>query len=490
MRNKIDRVIKSNKFEYFLLALILILSFALRLYKIQNPVADWHSWRQADTASVSRIYLDEGIDLLRPKYHDISSIQTGYFNPEGYRFVEFPMFNLIHVVLFKTYGRFTFEVWGRLTAVIGALFTVLAVYGIGRRLWGKAHGLLAAFFYAIIPFNIYFTRVILPDPLAVTFATISVWLFLVYFQESKTKYAIASSIFFSLAMLTKPHSIFFGLPIAYMAIVKHGFRGIFKQKMLLLCIDIALVPFFLWRTWINNFLEGIPHFLWSFNGDEIRFRPSFWRWIYSERLGNLILGVWGLIPLSFGALVVDEKHKLKYFVQSLLLGMFLYTTIFATASVRHDYYQVFVIPAVALTLAQGTVYLWNKKEYNIWLRRSLVIFSIGMIINSGADKIKGFYNINHYEIVEAGMAADSLLPKDALVIAPYNGDTAFLYQTKRSGWPIVDTGIEKMIKKGASYYISVNKGDSDSVTFKRMFKTVVEADRYIILDLTSPISEK
>ena len=42
-----------------------------------------------------------------------------------------------------------------------------------------------------------------------------------------------------------------------------------------------------------------------------------------------------------------------------------------------------------------------------------------------------------------------------------------------------------MIARGAQYYVSVNKGDSDTVTFKRMFTTVAEEDSYIILDLNS-----
>ena len=40
-----------------LLILILLLALILRWYKIDNPLADWHSWRQADTASVSQEYL-------------------------------------------------------------------------------------------------------------------------------------------------------------------------------------------------------------------------------------------------------------------------------------------------------------------------------------------------------------------------------------------------------------------------------------------------
>ena len=34
----------NRKFELFLLLLILVGGFAVRLYKIDNPIADWHSW--------------------------------------------------------------------------------------------------------------------------------------------------------------------------------------------------------------------------------------------------------------------------------------------------------------------------------------------------------------------------------------------------------------------------------------------------------------
>lgn len=78
------------------LFLILILAFGLRLYKINNPVADWHSFRQADTASVTRNFVNEGINLMMPRYDDLSNIQSGKDNPQGWRMVEFPVYNLAH----------------------------------------------------------------------------------------------------------------------------------------------------------------------------------------------------------------------------------------------------------------------------------------------------------------------------------------------------------------------------------------------------------
>ena len=75
----------NRKIEVLSLLLILVLALVLRLYKIDNPVADWHSWRQADTASVTRVFSQEGINLLTPRFQDISTIPSGKQNPPGYR---------------------------------------------------------------------------------------------------------------------------------------------------------------------------------------------------------------------------------------------------------------------------------------------------------------------------------------------------------------------------------------------------------------------
>ncbi len=185
MQDKITRTVKSKWFEYLLLSLIIILGFVVRLYKIGNPVADWHSWRQADTASVSRVYKEQGINLLLPRYHDISSIQTGVFNPKGYRMVEFPFYNAVTALADNAFPKISLEIWARLITISMALITSFFLYLIGKRLLGKWGGLLTAFFYLFIPFNIYFTRVILPDPMGVCFGVISLWAFLEFTSSDK-----------------------------------------------------------------------------------------------------------------------------------------------------------------------------------------------------------------------------------------------------------------------------------------------------------------
>jgi hypothetical protein len=109
---------------------------------------------------------------------------------------------------------------------------------------------------------------------------------------------------------------------------------------------------------------------------------------------------------------------------------------------------------------------------------------------TGWNQIVGDYAINHPEIVEAGQAVDKIIPKNALVIAPYVGDTSFLYQTNRWGWPVIDDSIDNMIKQGADYYVAVDLGSADTKMIQGRFKTIEKTDKFFIVDLRSPLITK
>jgi len=100
-----------KKIVYLVLALILLAGFLARLYRFDNPIADWHSWRQADTSAVSRNFVNSGFDILRPRFDDLSNVPSGFDNPQGYRFVEFPFYNIAQAGLYKLFGVLTLEEW-------------------------------------------------------------------------------------------------------------------------------------------------------------------------------------------------------------------------------------------------------------------------------------------------------------------------------------------------------------------------------------------
>ncbi len=478
------KILKNFKFkkilEIIILSLILIGGFAVRLYKINSPVADWHSWRQADTASVARIYVDRGINLLYPQYYDVSSIQTGYYNGEGLRFVEFPIYNAFHAIFYKAVPALGFEIAGRLVSIFCSLTTTFLVYLLCKKYIDKVAAFFGAFFLAFIPFNIFYSRVILPEPMAVMFAIASIYIFSIFTQNEQKKYLFLSAIAFALAILVNPYVAFYSIPIIYLALKKYGLKSFFKISFYL-ALDLALIPLFLWRAYFFEKVAGIPPVEWAFNGDGIRFRPAFWWWIFGQRIGSLILGIWGtgLFILGFG-----KNDKKNLFVESVAFGAFIFVSVVATANVRHDYYQSMIVPAIVFVLAKGTSYVWNLGKF----RPKLVIFaSIFLMLLIGAYQVKEYYKINHPEFMTAGTFIDKIAAPTDKVIAPNNGDTAFLYQTKRFGWPVLDRSIDETIVLGAKYYVSVTFNDTDTVNFKKRFKTIEENQQFIVLDLTQEL---
>jgi hypothetical protein len=461
--------------------LLLFFGIILRFYKIDNPIADWHSFRQADTASVAGIYLNnDRIDLLNPKYHDISSVQSGIFNPEGYRYVEFPFYNAVVAFFSKWFFPLvSMEVMGRIVSILSFCGSAILVYLLGGRFMGYLGGILATFFFVFLPFNIYFTRVLLPEPTAVFLGLLGIVSFVYFLDSEKPLPLLISGVFFSLGILVKPFVIFYLFPLIFLVLNKNsnkkiGFR--YNSSRYIAFFMVVFLPFVLWRIWIQRHPEGIPFYSWLFNGDRIRFRPSFWRWIFSERIGYLILGVWGVVPFVSGL----AKRTSNFFVQWFALGMFMYVSVVATANVRHDYYQTLIIPSLSFVVANGVLNMFSKGLFE----RSILVFSLVVMFLTSSIKVREFYKINHPEIVFAGVAVDKIVPKNALVIAPYNGDTAFLYQTRRSGWPYLDRPIEELIGNGARYYVSVSF-DEQTQSFMKQFKILRQTSDYVILDLSS-----
>lgn len=506
LKDKIRIFIKGDKFY---LLVILVLAFTVRLYKIDAPLADWHSWRQADTSAVTRNYVKHGINILYPTYDDLSNVASGHDNPKGLRFVEFPLYNIFSVVTDKVFVGFNVEFSGRLTSIFAALGSIIFIFLMVRKYIGRPEAIASAGFYAFLPFNIFFTRVILPEPLLV-FTSLGMVYFFDKLIETISQIKISQSsednnsrllrilfllilslVFTISSVLVKPFSVFLFLPMAYILIKGLGFsiKSIF---VFFIYLFICMLPFILWRFWINQFPEGTPANLWLFNGDGIRFKGAFFYWIFADRLSRLILGYWGLPFLILGILapVKKEKSLFRFWGISILL----FITVFATGNVRHDYYQTFTIPIIAIFMGKGLVFFWDigKKLSN---RLTFYILTIIMLVFTGMFgwyHIRDFYNINHPEIVEAGRAVERLTSDKALVIAPYNGDTAFLYQTRRAGWPVMQESVDKMIQMGAQYFVSVNFDDLTNQLIKeatipdesiRKYKIINQTDKYVTIQL-------
>jgi hypothetical protein len=472
-----------NKLHLLLLAAILILGVFLRSYKIHEYLGDWHSWRQVDTASVAKEYVKAGkIDLLHPTFHDLSSIPSGLDNPAGYRMVEFPLRDGLHAFIAMQFPGLGFLEIGRGLSILFSSLTIVAIYLIVYPLSGPLAALSSAFVYAILPYNMFYGRVILPEPMLVMFTMYTLYFYIKYCDTGKLEYWITGLLAFSAALLLKPTSLIILLPMVgyFFASSNKSLKLFFTSIVLPL---LAIIPYVLWRKHIAIYPAGIPASAWLFNSNGIRFKGSWFKWLFGDRIGKMILGYWGLIPLGFGLSKLGENKKETLVYGGLLLGSLAYLSVIATGNVQHDYYQIQIMPTIAILVGVGISYMISlKKGLAKIFAVLLTTFILGLSCALSWYELKGFFWVNNRAMVEAGIYIDQNTPKDSLVIAPYQGDTAFLYQTNRRGWPIGGE-IDKKIKAGATYYVTTTR-DQEFNELKSKYKVIIENDRYSVIDLT------
>ncbi|MCB9802165.1 MAG: glycosyltransferase family 39 protein [Pseudomonadales bacterium] len=467
---------------------IIALALMLRLYRVSYPLLDWHSWRQADTASVTREYTLHGIDLLHPTYHDLSNIPSGLDNPEGYRMVEFPIVNGVLAVIVTTLHLSDVVVASRLFSMLCSLVTLVSIFGVVKMLSGKKIAYLSAVVFAVLPYSVYYSRTVLPEPAMLAAITTSLACFVWSVEKNKPSGYFYSAVLFTLALLLKPFVVFFA-PV-YMVLFVHKHTTHWRSYWPALLFLLAVLPLWWWRSWIAQFPEGIPASDWLFNGNGIRLRPAWFRWIFFERISKLMLGYVGVVFVVLAPFVANKKELLVY--GSWWAGMFAYLIVIATGNVQHDYYQVLLTPILSITVAFGIYacysFISSFNQISTQTRHVLslaatISLSLLMLVGAGMQ-VRGYFNVNHWEYDTAGAVVDQVVPANAQVIAPNFGDTSFLFQTKRVGWPI-GYEIEQKRKLGATHYVSTSYDDEARELEERYF-VLEKTQEYIIIDLTKP----
>lgn len=485
-----------NIFKKIIVILVLTLGLTLRLYKINSPIADWHSFRQADTVAVTQIYSEQGFDFLHPRYFDISSTQSGVNNPHGWRMVEAPIYNTISLV-FHNLSHQNIDLSSRTVSILFSLGSGLLIFLFVFQITNLfLPSLFSLFIFMILPFNIYYSRTTLPEPSAVFFMILSLYLF--------TRNIYLSAVSLALSILIKPYTPIILCPTFLILIIIYRANFILNKKFYKLIIFgiISLLPFILWRLWILQFPEGIPVSNWllnngntttfpswfhgynlSFLNKMVALRPHWWYWLFQDRIGNLILGVYGIIPLFLG--ITYQKRYYQPIAISLVLGIALYFLVIAQGNIQHDYYQVLIIPSLSILCGVGYYYIYQIAFRNYFLKVISIIFILAISLFFSYERVSEYYKINNPQIVNIGQKVNQLIPQNSIVIAPYNGDTAFLYQIKHPGFPVEVydfDSIKKEFPQNPIYFVSLNFDNYTNQVIKQ-FPEIYRDSQFVVLEV-------
>ncbi len=340
-----------------LLVIFLLLGFAVRFIDFTDLPLDFASTRQLHSLIMTRgiYYQMESPDTLSmPQDKRGYGINAG--NAETR--IEPPIMEYLSAFTYRLIGQENIlvpRIYSMLFWVLGGL----PLFLLARKLMNinGAFATLAA--YLFIPFGVYASRSFQPDPLMVMGI-----LWALYFQKrwsdnSTLKNAILAGLFTGIALFVKAPSAFFvGFTFVGLVLLK-GFRNWIKDPQIYIMAALALLPAIIFNI-LSASVGGNAGSIFG-----ARFFPELFtdpNW-YSDWLqtAKSVTGYFPLI-LSILAIFLIKVKKDQVFFICLWLGYILYGFTFAYHIYTHNYYQLPLIPTIALGIGFFFAVVYEKLE--------------------------------------------------------------------------------------------------------------------------------
>ena len=338
-------VISSKNFRWFVVVTVFI-GILLRLYGLSNPLTEAWNIRQAQTAMMARNIFLDGVHFL-PTRLDF------FGNSSGDVVLEFPLMHMITASLYWLFG--VNEIFGRLVSLGFFALSSLMFLQLALLFLSRSGALCALIIFTISPWNIFLGRAFMPEASMMFFYLSGFYLFSIFLEKRKLFYLILGVIALCLAPLTKPPAGLVFLPVIT-SIFFSKFRGSTKINLVALVL-FCTIPFAAWGIYANYINASNPNIPknWGNWLDIIYGRGGIlgnWlSWDFYRNVGGSIV-VFLLTPVFFiGALLglwVGAANKKFIPIQHWLFGCVLFIFVLAGANRGHPYYQIFLLPPLAL----------------------------------------------------------------------------------------------------------------------------------------------
>jgi len=134
-----------------------------------------------------------------------------YVNTFGAIINQPPLGFFVEALFFRIFGS-SIDGGTMLMTLFGLGSTVL-VYLIGKELYGKTVGLVAAALFALTPWELILSRSFLIDALYLVPSLVCLYVGILAVNKNSIKHALISGVFFAVAFLTKDYAVFILIPL-------------------------------------------------------------------------------------------------------------------------------------------------------------------------------------------------------------------------------------------------------------------------------------
>lgn len=413
-----------------MLLLVVLLTSLVRLVGIDNQLLGDDEWRETETATIARHFLEQP-DILYPR------INWGAPG-EGYVEAEFQLLPWTVHLLYRVFGP---QPWlGRAVAVaLGALATLL-MFRLARQLLRPNAAILAAFSFASAPLVFRFGRAFMPEALVLVAYVLAAERFAAWLRAPHWRNILFAAGALAVAILVKPTSVHVGLLALAMAWRQGGLRLAFGPQMLVFG-TVALLPSVLYYAHAASLHLTYGNSFGVISGGDSKWGNASW-WLDPTFYRTLqkIDVVYGMgytgTLLALLAMFFGRTFRLRFTAVAWLLVVFVYYLIvarYAGHESRGIQYHIYVVVPLSIATAGGASMVRNYLRERMPARSWLVLAITALpVVGMAAQQWRGNWRFLHLPREDLFLRAGRAL---AEVSAP--GDHVLVTSTDRA----VDDGV-------------------------------------------------
>ena len=335
-------LVTAARLNVIVLTFLFVAALGVRMYHVNDPPLNFQATREYRSLIIARAdYYDHTntIPAWQKQVADFSRHKQGVLEP--------PIFEKIVSYGYLLVGGEAYWIPKLLSSIFwlaGACF----LYLIALRITDGPAAIFSVAFYLFLPFSIIASRSFQPDPLMIMLLLLSILLMLRYYEHPTISALLIAAGTAASAFLVKPVSLFVIISaFVAMGIAQKGIRRtIFGQASLIFGAVVALPTLgaYVYGIVTGRFLLGeaektvVPRLLVS---------TFFWQHLL-DNIGAVV-GFGAFTLALIGVLLVREGLP-----RALIIGLWVGYGIFCVAVdynvAAHDYYQMQLIPIVALSL--------------------------------------------------------------------------------------------------------------------------------------------
>jgi 4-amino-4-deoxy-L-arabinose transferase-like glycosyltransferase len=358
----------------FWLGAIIVIGLALRLPGLDPNLTDHNTWRQADTATIARNFLEDP-RILWPR------VNWGAPGP-GYVEAEFQLLPFVASLTYRVLGEN--PIYGRLFSILATGLSCWFLDRIARRFFSHRLALVCVAMFLMAPVVFRYSRVFMPDAIALLFMIIALERFLAFLDNDHWTTLTESAVSMSLAILVKPTTIHIGVVLVVLAVARLGWRSLLGPKLFAFAAISLLPPASYYAHAASIYLDYGNTFGVIIGGDSKwgtlawRLDPHFyWNLAFIE--AAWILGPVGTL-LAIVGLLRFRPTIWRLLVVSWALATAAYYFIVARYAGNPDlglHYHLFAAPLMALLATGGLAVVAEVRGIRRWMLGALAVGVFG-----------------------------------------------------------------------------------------------------------------